>query len=608
MSEDLPVDRNISLVFSKPVEQSSAKSSIILRNNDEDVEINFSFLSQDKNVVLFPVGALNNNTIYTLFISGQLSGANGEKFESREINFKTVVGALTIESIKINNIEIGDADRIRDVPMDFEIVFNFSAPINGDSFENAATLSGPDSPDLELSLSNNNQTANVAGINKLQYLSRYLFTITNSLKGAEGEDFEGYDLTFYTELDSTLKYPEIPEEELLTKVQQQTFNYFWEFGHPVSGLNRERNTSSETVTSGGSGFGIMTIIVGIERGFITRSEGISRFSTMIDFLHQADRFHGAWSHWLNGTTGEAIPFSPDDDGGDLVETSYLVMGMLTLRQYLDGNNPTESLLIDKINELWESVEWDWYTRDENSLTWHWSPNAGWKINMKIRGWNEALITYILAASSPTFGISKEVYEGGWTNSNRFLNGETFYNIVLPLGPDYGGPLFFEQYTFLGIDPRNLKDANTDYWDQVVNHTLINREHCRINPYNYVGYSENCWGLTASDGNNGYSAHSPTNDRGVITPTAALSSIAFTPQESMDALKHFYYLLGDRLWGPYGFYDAFNASENWYASSNIAIDQGPIILMIENYRTGLLWNLFMSCPEVQAGLTKLGFTF
>jgi hypothetical protein len=376
----------------------------------------------------------------------------------------------------------------------------------------------------------------------------------------------------------------------------------------VSGLSRERDTSGETVTSGGSGFGMMAIVTGIERGFISRTEGIERLTTMINFLMQSDRFHGAWSHWINGTTGEVVPFSTEDNGGDLVETSYTVMGLLTVRQYLNASDPAEQALITKINTLWESVEWDWYTRGENSLTWHWSPNYGWNLNMKIRGWNEALITYVLAASSPTHGISKTVYEGGWKNSSQYINGNLYFGITLPLGPDYGGPLFFEQYTFLGLDPRNLNDGTVNYWEQAKNHTLINRAYCEANPKVFAGYSNTCWGLTASDGNNGYSAHSPTNDLGVIAPTAALSSFPFTPVESMDAMKHLYYTLGDRLWGNYGFYDAFNPTENWYATSNIAIDQGPIIIMIENHRSGLLWDLFMSCPEVQAGLSNLGFNY
>jgi hypothetical protein len=524
------------------------------------------------------------------------------------ISFKTVLGELEIVSVMAGGLDITGKSMVTDIPLDFSLTFEFSFPLDKPSFEDAVNISGDEKPALQFAYSNSDKTVIVTGDASLKYLTKYQFEIKNTLQGASGEDFGGYSITFYSELDTTSKFPEISDEDLLTKVQEQTFRYFWDFGHPVSGLSRERDTSGETIASGGSGFGVMAIIVGIERGFITRSEGIARLKTMIEFLEQSERFHGAWPHWLHGTTGEVIPFSTKDDGGDLVETSYVVMGMLALRQYLNDVDATEAAMIDTINDLVDGVEWDWFTQGENSLTWHWSPNYGWDMNLKIRGWNEALITYVLAAASTTHGISGEVYDEGWKNSNHFLNGDKFYDITLPLGSDFGGPMFFEHYSFLGIDPRNLQDGEVNYWQQAVNHTLINRQHCIVNPKGYVGYDENCWGLTASDGNNGYSAHSPTNDLGVITPSAALSSYPFTPRESMDAIRHFYYMLGDRLWGPYGFYDAFNVTEGWYASSNIAIDQGPIIIMIENHRSGLLWDLFMSCPEVQQALDKLGFTY
>jgi hypothetical protein len=201
-----------------------------------------------------------------------------------------------------------------------------------------------------------------------------------------------------------------------------------------------------------------------------------------------------------------------------------------------------------------------------------------------------------------------VYDEGWANNGAMKNDAKYYGITLPLGSSHGGPLFFAHYSFLGLNPKNLRDLYANYWEQNVNHTLINMNYCVQNPLKYVGYSADCWGLTASDGNNGYSAHSPTNDKGVIAPTAALSSMPYTPEESMRALHFFYYMLGDRLWKEYGFVDAFNASAGWFDNQFLAIDQGTIIVMIENYRTGLLWNLFMTCPEVQAGLLKLGFTF
>jgi hypothetical protein len=312
---------------------------------------------------------------------------------------------------------------------------------------------------------------------------------------------------------------------------------------------------------------------------------------------------------LNGVTGKVQPFSTKDNGGDLVETSYLVAGLLTVRQYLNSTVPGEKYLIDKINDLQKAVEWNWYTKSGSKvLYWHWSPNYNWEMNHQIKGYNEALITYIMAASSPTYSISADVYHEGWASNGAIKNGKSFYGIKLPLGYDYGGPLFFAHYSFLGINPNGLSDKYGDYREQNVNHSLINRAHCINNLNNFVGYSASCWGLTASDNNTGYSAHSPTNDLGIISPTAAISSIPFTPVESMESIRFFYYKLGDRLWGEYGFYDAINPTEDWTATSTLAIDQGPIIVMIENYRTGLLWRLLMSAPEVQSGLTKLGFTY
>jgi hypothetical protein len=353
----------------------------------------------------------------------------------------------------------------------------------------------------------------------------------------------------------------------------------------------------------------MALIVGIERSFITRNDGLQRLDKILNFLESADRFHGAWSHWINGNTGDVIPFSDNDNGGDLVETAFLVQGLLTFRQYLNAGDATEQALINRINVLWQGVEWDWYTKGgEDVLYWHWSPEKEWIMNHKISGNNETMITYILAASSPTHTINATAYHKGYARNGAIVNGNSYYDITLPLGDSYGGPLFFTHYSFVGLDPRNLEDDYANYWTQNVNHTRINYAYSVANPKQFVGYSDESWGLTASDNHIGYSAHSPTNDIGVISPTAALSSFPYTPVESMKAIKFFYYTLGDRLWGDYGFYDAFNLTEGWTANSYLAIDQGPIIVMIENYRTGLLWDLFMSAPEIQAGLTKLDFEY
>jgi len=404
----------------------------------------------------------------------------------------------------------------------------------------------------------------------------------------------------------------LSDTALLELVEKQTFRYFWEFGHPVSGMARERSNEAyeygnEVVTTGGTGFGVMAMIVAAERKWQPRDSVAGRLLKMVKFLAKADHYHGVFPHWLNGATGKTIPFSRKDDGGDLVETSFLFQGLLCVRQYFNGDNEIERQLRNRITWLWNDVEWDWHTRDgRNVLYWHWSPNNGWSMDFELRGYNEALITYVLAASSPRYSISPEPYHKGWAMSNFFKNGKEFYNLKLPLGFDYGGPLFFTHYSFVGLNPKGLQDRYANYWEQNVNHSLINYRYCVDNPKKFKGYGEDCWGLTASDTYNGYNAHSPTNDFGTITPTAALSSFPYTPEQSMKAVRHFYDDLGDKIWSEYGFVDAFNESQNWYAQSHLAIDQGPIIVMIENYRTGLLWNLFMSVPEVQAGLKKLDF--
>lgn len=404
----------------------------------------------------------------------------------------------------------------------------------------------------------------------------------------------------------------LSDTALLELVQKQTFRYFWEFGHPVSGMARERSNvaydyGTEVVTTGGTGFGIMAMVVAAERGWQPRDSVVNRLLKMVKFLSKADHYHGIFPHWLNGATGKIVPFGRKDDGGDLVESSFLFQGLLAARQYFDKNTQLESELRNRIQWIWDEAEWDWYTRgNPNQLYWHWSPNNGWAMNFELRGYNETLITYILAAASPRYPITAQVYNKCWAQSDHFKNGKEYYGVKLPLGFEYGGPLFFAHYSFLGLDPRKLKDQYADYWEQNVNHTMINYKHCVANPGKFKGYGENSWGLTASDTYNGYNAHSPTNDFGTITPTAALSSFPYTPEQSMKALRYFYKNVGDKIWSEYGFTDAFNESQNWYAKSHLAIDQGPIIVMIENYRTGLIWKLFMKDPDIQKGLKKLGF--
>ena len=612
ITELAPVNQPIVARFGRALDRNSVTENLLILNeNQQQLAFEVSYLDNDKTVSIRLDMDLEENHQYSLQLKEGIRSTNGKSFPGETFEFRTLISPLLLNAISLNGVRLDTTGKITDIAPPINLELHFSQEVEVSQLEQFLSVRRfGETLNLDIQAINGDKQQFLVTTNDpLKHLSLYFVRINQSLTTSENHPFAGFEKRFYTQLDTTPKMPVISDEDLLTEVQRQTFKYFWDFAHPVSGLNRERNTSNDLVTSGGSGFGVMAIIVGIERGFITRSEGVDRLEKIVNFLGQADRFHGVWSHWLSGSDGRVIPFSSNDDGGDLVETSYMIMGLLTARQYLDEMQAQEAAIQEKIDSLWHQVEWDWYTQGgQNALFWHWSPNFEWEKNHRISGYNEALITYILAAASPSHTIDASVYHQGWARNGNMVNDKDYYGYKLPLGPNLGGPLFFEQYTFLGIDPRNLTDNYANYWEQVQHHSLINYEYCIDNPNRYVGYSDACWGLTASDGNNGYSAHSPTNDRGVITPTAALSSMPFTPQESMRALKHFYYQLGDRLWGEYGFYDAFNITEGWTASSFLAIDQGPIICMIENHRTGLLWNLFMSCPEVQTGLTKLGFTY
>lgn len=410
------------------------------------------------------------------------------------------------------------------------------------------------------------------------------------------------------------------EDALLDTLQYQTFQYFWDGAEPNSGMARERihmdnvypQDDQNVVTLGGSGFGVMTILVGIERGFISREQALARYQRIVGFLANADRFHGAWPHWLNGATGRVRPFSEKDDGGDLVETAFMVQGLLTVAEYFKDGNAEEQKLVANIQSLWEDVEWNWYTQGEDVLYWHWSPNYGWDMNFPVGGYNECLIMYVLAASSPTHAISADVYHKGWARNGAIKNDTLYYGLRTGLdfyefNDDPVGPLFWAHYSYLGLNPKGLKDRYAEYWKLNRNQAMIHYKYALDNPKGYKGYGASQWGFTSSYSMTGYAGHRPgNNDLGVISPTAALSSFPYTPKESMQFLKYLYHD-ADSLVGRYGPYDAYSQTANWYVPRYLAIDQGPIPVMVENYRSGLLWKLFMKNEDVQRGLKKLGFT-
>ncbi|MFZ0520968.1 MAG: glucoamylase family protein [Candidatus Acidiferrales bacterium] len=412
----------------------------------------------------------------------------------------------------------------------------------------------------------------------------------------------------------------LTDDELLTMLQEECFRYYWDSSGTHSGMAQENIPGDDRiVATGASGFGIMALVVGMDRGFITRAQGIERLDKIVNFLEKASRYHGAWSHFMDDATGASLPvFGMFDDGGDLVETAFLMEGLLTARQYLNQSSAQEKSLQERISRLWETVEWDWYRQSAQSdaLYWHWSPQWSWYINHRLTGFNEVMIVYLLAIASPTHSVPASLYYTGWADGagtdskdNDFLDGKTHYGIKLDVGTKEGDPLFFAHYSYMGFDPRGIRDRFTDYFENNRNLALINRAYCIENPRHHKGYGPDSWGLTASDGPEGYFPNAPgaNDDTGTMTPTGALASFPYTPEASMAALKHFYRDLGDRLWGVYGPRDAFDLDDDWFAPIYMGLNQAPITVMIENYRTGLLWKLFMSNPEISPMLKRIGFT-
>ena len=411
----------------------------------------------------------------------------------------------------------------------------------------------------------------------------------------------------------------LTDEEMLDTLQRAHFNYMWAGAEPNSGLAYERIHMDDDygyddptiITTGGSGFGIAGLVVAMHRGFIARTDGVARLQRIVNFLARANRFHGVWPHWLY-PSGRVAPFSPKDDGADLVESAFLMQGLLCARQYMDSTVENEKQVIDGINALWRGMEFDWFQRNgQDVLYWHWSPNYGWDMNMKLEGYNECMVVYLLAASSPTHAVPASCYHKGWARNGGIRSDAAPYGYKLQLKHNgaeaTGGPLFWAHYSWFGLCPIGLKDQYADYGEAMKAHTMSNFAYCVANPKGYPNYSDSCWGLTAGYSVNGYEAHAPNNDRGVITFTAALSSFPYAPDQAMAAARYWYRRKA-LLWGDYGFYDGYSVAAKWYPRRYLAIDQLTIAPMIENYRSGLLWRLFMSCPEIQEGLRKLDITY
>ena len=409
----------------------------------------------------------------------------------------------------------------------------------------------------------------------------------------------------------------LDDEGLMSLTEEACFYYYWDAGHPNAGLAPEVLPGDPNLlATGGNGFGVMALIVGAERGFASRAEVAERVLKIVRFLAKADRFHGVWPHFIDGRTGHVVPFfGRYDNGGDLVETSFMFEGLLTARQYFNRNNAVENELRSVITRLWREADFAWYRKSADSpvLFWHWSPDSAFHIHHPLVGWNEAMIVYILAISSPTHAVPADLYYKGWagtadlqvmyrrgwsrtTLGDHYVNGHTFYGTKLTVGEGAGSDLFFVHFSYLGFDPHALTDRYTNYFENNRSIARINYAYCLDNPRKFVGYGKDCWGISVGVNAGGGKPY-PRDDNGTISCMAALASMPYTPKESLAALRHFYRDLGPQIFGCYGFHDGFNQTEHWYDEVYMALDQAPITVMIENYRTGLIWKNFMANPEI-----------
>jgi len=407
------------------------------------------------------------------------------------------------------------------------------------------------------------------------------------------------------------------DDELLTMVQEASFQYYWDGAEPNSGLARESIPGDpDLIAVGGSGFGIMALVVGADRGFAPRDLIVDRLLRITNYLAHADRFHGAWPHFLSGRTGHIVPaFGIYDDGADLIETSFMMQGLLTARGYFTRDTQKERRLRDEITALWRGVEWDWFnaTPQHDAIYWHWSPDFAFHKANRVGGWNETLMPYLLGIASPTHPLPPSLYYSGWCSegnpARKFGVHSESYGIPLEVADPHGatGPLFFTHYSFMGYDPRSVRDKYTDYFINNRNMSLIQQKYAIENPHHFVGYGADDWGMSAVSGPLAYHANDSLEDDGTLAPTAAMGAYAYVPDASLLALKHFYRDLGAQLWDVYGFRNAFNQTDDWYSPAELALNQAPQTVMIENGRTGLIWKSFMSNPEMPAMQKAIGLT-
>lgn len=403
---------------------------------------------------------------------------------------------------------------------------------------------------------------------------------------------------------------QITEEAILDSLQRTAFDFFWNEANPANGLIRDRSAAWAPSSIASTGFGLTAICIGIDHGWITREEGRERVLTTLRTFWTLPQgsgtsgvagYRGLYYHFLDMNTGLRTWSSELST----IDTGLLFAGILDCKQYFDTVDSLDTEVRALADSITERAEWDFMY-----LGWGikmgWTPESGFSGFGDWIGYNEAMIMYVIAMGSPTHPVPA----GSW---NAWVSGydwQTWYGYTYVAFP----PLFGHQYSHCWIDFRNIQDTymliqGIDYFENSRRATLAQREYCIDNPGNHIGYGPESWGLTAGDGPFGYSARGAPpaqNDDGTITPTAAAASIVFAPEVVIPTLQYWYDNFKPELWMEYGFRDGFNLNYAWWGPEVIGIDQGPILVMIENYLNESVWTRFMENPDIQAGLDAAGF--
>ena len=400
------------------------------------------------------------------------------------------------------------------------------------------------------------------------------------------------------------------DDEFLEYVQQTSFDYFWYLANPSNGLVPDRSTTTSPCSIAAVGFGLTAIGIGIDHGWISRTRGVARVLTTLNtFLNgpQGSNTSGTIGHkgWFYHFLEMNTALRSSSSELSSIDTALLLAGILYSKQYFDGTNTDEISIRTMADAIFSRVDWNWMAQGTNVVSMGWFPTSGFIPNNWI-GYNEALLLYCLGLGTATNPLPASAWNR-WTSG--YIWATNYGQAFIPFPP-----LFGHQYSHCWIDFRHTADAymnshDSTYFQNSRRATLAQRAYCVANPLGRVGYSSNVWGLTACDGPAGYAAHGapPTeNDDGTIAPTAAGGSIAFAPEYSLPTLRYFYTQYRPRIWTGYGFRDAFNLGAQWYGSDELGIDQGPMVIMIENHRNQRVWRLFMRNAEIQRGLQRAGF--